>query len=215
MIKEHKKTLILTCLITLIPMFIGLYFWDSLPDRMATHFGINSQADGYSGKAFAVFGLPILLVGLQIVMLVSTSLDPKKKNISPKMIGLILWIIPVVSLICAAVMYPYNLGYRMNITFYMMLFLGAVFTIVGNFLPKTRQNYTVGFKLPWTLENEDNWNRTHRLAGFLWVAAGLLTIVITLLGFTNVWVSLGMIIAASIVPVIYSYAIRNKTEQPD
>ncbi|MBR5756153.1 MAG: SdpI family protein, partial [Firmicutes bacterium] len=121
----------------------------------------------------------------------------------------------VVSLVCAAVVYPYNLGYRMNITFCMMLFLGAVFTIVGNYLPKARQNYTVGIRTPWTLEDEDNWNRTHRLAGFLWVAAGLLTIVLTLLGFTNVWLTLGMIIAASIIPIIYSYAIgrnKNKTE---
>ena len=215
MIKEHKKTLIITIVITLLPVLIGLYYWGQLPDPMATHFGINGQANGYSSKAFAVFGIPLMMVGIQIIMLAATSLDPKKKNISPKMMSLILWIVPVVSLVCAAVVYPYNLGYRMNITFCMMLFLGAVFTIVGNYLPKARQNYTVGIRTPWTLEDEDNWNRTHRLAGFLWVAAGLLTIVLTLLGFTKVWLTLGMIIAASIIPIIYSYAIgrnKNKTE---
>ncbi|MBR5756169.1 MAG: DUF1648 domain-containing protein, partial [Firmicutes bacterium] len=124
MIKEHKKTLIITIVITLLPVLIGLYYWGQLPDPMATHFGINSQADGYSSKAFAVFGIPLMMVGIQIIMLAATSLDPKKKNISPKMMSLILWIVPVVSLVCAAVVYPYNLGYRMNITFYMMLFLG-------------------------------------------------------------------------------------------
>ena len=53
MIKQNKKLLLLTSVITLLPVFIGLFLWNQLPDSVATHFGLNNQPDGYSSKAFA------------------------------------------------------------------------------------------------------------------------------------------------------------------
>ena len=57
MIRQNKKMLLLTSIITLLPVFIGLFLWNQLPDSVATHFGLDNQPDGYSSKAFAVFGL--------------------------------------------------------------------------------------------------------------------------------------------------------------
>jgi uncharacterized membrane protein len=84
-----------------------------------------------------------------------------------------------------------------------MVFVGGVFLGIGNYLPKTHQNYTVGFKLPWTLEDEENWNRTHRLAGQVWVFGGTLTIVNAFLG--NMWIFIAAIVLMVLVPTVYSY----------
>ena len=210
MLKTNKKTLILTSIVTLLPILVGVLLWNRLPDVMATHFGMSNEANGFSSNAFTVFGLPLFMLAMLWFCAVITSNDPRKQNISPKVFTLVLWIIPVVSLICAAIIYTYNLGYNWNITFVMELFTGILFIIVGNYLPKSRQNYTVGIKLPWTLADEDNWNRTHRLGGFLWVICGILLIVMTLTGFKTEIFLFGIIIAATVVPCIYSYLLYKK-----
>ncbi len=165
MLKANRKTLIITSIVTILPMLIGVICWNRLPDVMATHFGLNNEANGFSSKAIAVFGLPAFLLALLWVGAFVTSRDPKKQNISPKVFSLTLWIVPVLSLFVAAMMYPINLGYKLDVIFFAELLLGLLFIIIGNYLPKARQNYTIGIKIPWTLANEENWNRTHRLAG--------------------------------------------------
>ena len=64
MIRQNKKMILFTSVITLLPIFIGMFLWNQLPDSIATHFGVNNQPDGYSSKAFAVFGLPLILLAL-------------------------------------------------------------------------------------------------------------------------------------------------------
>ena len=90
------------------------------------------------------------------------------------------------------------------------LLVGILFVVIGNYLPKTKQSYTMGIKLPWTLASEENWNRTHRLAGFLWVIGGILLILLTLLRLWNTWTFLLVIIPMSVVPMIYSYLLYRK-----
>lgn len=140
---------------------------------MATHFGKGGVANGWSSKGFAVFGIPLFCLAMHILCAFATILDPKQKGIHNKMYKLILLIVPVVSLICGAAIYGYVLSPDTNMGIFVELFVYLLFIVVGNYLPKCRQNYTVGIKLPWTLADEENWNRTHRLAGWLWMLCGL------------------------------------------
>ena len=182
MLKKNRKLLIITSIVTVLPVLIGIICWNRLPDMMATHFGLNNEADGFSGKAFAVFGIPAFLLA-------------------------VLWLCAFVTLhdYVAAVMYPANLGYELDITFFSELLLGLLFIVVGNYLPKARQNYTIGIKIPWTLANEENWNRTHRLAGYLWMICGILIIVFGLTRFVSAPWLLGLPLIMVLVPCIYSY----------
>ena len=61
MIKQNKKMIILTSIVTLLPIVIGLLLWNQLPQLMATHFNFNGQPNGYSSKTFTVFVLPLIL----------------------------------------------------------------------------------------------------------------------------------------------------------
>lgn len=207
MLKANKKTLIIASIVTILPILIGLLVWDRLPDVMATHFGMDNEANGWSSKAFAVFGLPLFLLAMEWIAAVVTSQDPRRQNISPKMFTLVLWIIPMVSVVCGAAIYTYNLGMKVDISFYAMLFTGLLFIVIGNYLPKARQNYTIGIKIPWTLADEENWNRTHRAAGHLWVAGGILMVLAALTGFSGIRWFFVILAVMTIVPCLYSYWI--------
>ena len=210
MMKANKKTLIITSIVTILPVLIGIICWNRLPEVMATHFGFNNEANGFSSKAFAVFGLPLILLAVLWVGAFVTAHDPKRQNISPKMFSLMLWIAPVISLVAATTIYPVNLGYELDIAFFSELLLGLMFIIIGNYLPKARQNYTIGIKIPWTLANEENWNRTHRLAGYLWMICGILMILISLTRFIPAEWLVGIFLIMVLVPCIYSFWLHAK-----
>lgn len=210
MLKKHMKTMIITSIITVLPILVGVLLWNRLPDVMATHFDSSNNANGFENKYFAVFGLPLLLLAVQWVAAFVTANDPRRQNISPKMFSLILWIVPIVSLIAGAAIYTFNLGLELNFYLVVQLFLAVLFIVIGNFLPKARQNYTIGIKLPWTLANEENWNRTHRLAGFIWVIGGILMVVLTLAGLAKPPVYIAAFMVMALVPWIYSFWLHVK-----
>lgn len=214
MIKKHLKTIIITSFITLIPMLIGLALWNKLPAELPTHFGINNQPDSYSSKAFSVFGMPLLMLAFHFVGILATKADPKMKNINDKVFTLVLYIIPAVSLLMCAMIYPVALGKEMRVGLIVTLFMGLLFTLTGNYLPKCKQTYTVGIKLPWTLNDSENWTKTHSLAGKIWVAGGLLIIATAFLENPVVFFAITAIMV--IAPTIYSYMIfKNKKDKAE
>ena len=215
MFKQYKKTLILTSLIMLIPMIIGLLLWNQLPERVPSHWGINGEVDGWSSKTFTVFGLPALLIALQWVCVLASTADPKYKNYNPKMLKLVLWICPAISLIVNGMVYCAALGVEVPVETVMPLLVGAMFVVIGNWLPKCKQTYTMGIKLPWTYASEANWNATHRFGGKVWVAGGILTMITSLFG--NFWILLVILVVMVIVPTVYSYLYyrNHEKEQPD
>ncbi len=208
MIKKNRKTLIITTIVTLLPILAGLILWNRLPAEIATHFNVSGKADGWSSKEFTVFGMPFILLVCQWISVAATKADPKNEGISEKIITLILWIIPSVSVILFFCLYTTALNYPINITKIIMIFCGLIYIIIGNYMPKMKQSYTLGIKLPWTLHSEENWNRTHRLGGWLFVFGGVATMAIA---FTHQpLLFLAVMIIIIIVPTIYSYILYKK-----
>ena len=101
MLKKYRGTLIVTTLVMLLPMLVGLILWNRLPEQLPTHFNAAGEADGFSSKAFAVFGLPGIILALHwLCVLGSLKMDPKANNLQGKMMGLVMWICPVISVLC-------------------------------------------------------------------------------------------------------------------
>jgi len=208
MIKKHWKILTITTLITLIPIVVGVVLWNQLPDPMPSHWNAAGEVDGWSSKPFAVFGLPLILTAALWLCTLATGADPKKANHPDKVVHLVLWIIPILSVVLFTITYATALGKEVRIEVIMPVVFGLVFTIIGNYLPKCKQNYTIGIKIPWTLNSEENWNRTHRLAGWIWTIGGLL---IMLSGFFGgFWCFLGVTLLMVFVPLIYSYILYRR-----
>ncbi len=213
MIKKNKAALILTSLVLLIPILIGLLLWNRLPEQIPSHWGIDGEIDGWSSKAFAVFGFPCLLLALHWICVLASSADPKAKDYHPKMFHLVLWICPVLSLVLNSLVYATALGYPLEVQILMPLLVGLMFLIVGNLLPKCRQSYTLGIKLPWTLHNEENWNKTHRFGGKLWVIGGVITMATAFMG--SFWILLAVLIVMVAAPTIYSYSLYRKQSKAE
>jgi len=210
MIKKNRTVLIITSIIILIPMLAGVILWDRLPDVIATHFGAGNEADGWSGKGFTVFGIPLIMLALQWVCVLATLADPKKHNISPAMFRLVLWIIPLISVIIMTVIYAMALEVIVNVGMVCVILVGVMSTVLGNYMPKCRQSYTMGYKLPWTLNDEGNWNATHRFAGWVMTIGGAVLLVTSPFGI--LWISLPVMIVTAFAPVVYSfvYYLRHK-----
>ena len=209
--KTNKKTLILTSIVILLPILVGMLLWNKLPDSMAVHFNFDNEADGYREKWFAVIIAPFILLAVHLIMAMIIAADSRKKNISSKVYRINMWILPSLSLALTAVIYIYNLGIHFNISLFLGIFLGITYIIIGNYLPKTRQNYTIGFKLPWTYANEENWNKTNRLSGVINIVIGILIIINAAMGLFNIFYSLLMaVLIGTLIPLGYSYFLHVK-----
>ena len=207
-LKENKGKIILSTLLTLLPMLIGLLLWNQLPEYMTIHWGADGAADGTGGKAFVVFALPAIMAAVNVLCFLGMCLDPKQANQNQKAMAIIFWIMPMISLGCCGMMYAIALGKAVDALLLMPLVMGVLFLIIGNYMPKIKQNATLGIKIYWTLHNEENWNKTHRLAGKVSVSAGLVVLLSMLLPAKfMILVLLAATLAMVLVPMGYSYWI--------
>ena len=210
MIKKNLKIVIITSVITLLPIAAGLVMWNKLPERMPTHWGFSGEVDGWSSKPFAIFFIPLFMLAIHLICMVATSMDPKNQGVNSKVFTLILWICPVLSVVCMTASYAEALGMSVKVELIVPLVMGILFLIIGNYLPKCKQNYTIGIKIPWTLNDEDNWNKTHRFAGFVWTVCSLIVIVGAFFKNIVVFTTFIPIAVMVIVPMIYSYICYRK-----
>lgn len=204
------KMLFITSLLCLVPMIFTVMIYDKLPDQVAVHWNLSGVPDNFAPKAFAGFGMPLLLAVLNVFIYFVTNADPKRANYSRVLRFILKWIIPFSSLVIVPVTLFIALGMEINLTLYVPIFVGVLFIIIGNYLPKTKQNYTMGIRLPWTLHSEENWNKTHRLAGYVWIIGGILVIIGSLLGQSNYILDFILLITLIVIPMVYSYILYKK-----
>lgn len=211
--RKHRMLLALSCAVILMQMVIGVLLWDRLPDRMATHFGVSNAPDGWSSKAFAVFGMPLVLLGLHLMIAVLGCIPGGRTDrLSPKVQRLFLLVVPAVSVLTMVLSYGYALGASFGINRIVWVFVGAIFALTGNYLPKMRRNRTIGIRLPWTLADEEIWNRTHRFAAPVWVIGGLLLVVCGLIG-TGPAIPVAAIAVVIVLPTAYAKVIDWKKDK--
>ncbi len=210
MIKKNLKTIIITSLVTLSPILIGLIMWDKLPAEIVTHFGANGMPDQYSSKAFAVFGLPLVLLGVHLLCILATRLDPKHSNITDKNFRIVLWIAPLLSVVLSVLCFAYSINNTVPVVTVIIIFMGVLFIVIGNLMPKVKQNYSLGIKIPPTLHDKDNWYKTHRFAGKIWVIGGVVICLTAV--FENIFVFMAITLVIAFAPMVYSYAIANRKD---
>ena len=206
--KISKKLLIITTLLCFLPCVVGLIMWSSLPTSIPAHWNAQGEIDSYMPKAVVVFALPAFLAVVHLVCHFATKFDKRSKNYSKALFVFVCWLIPVLSNFVMAVVYMTALGKQIDVPRIITALLGVMFIIVGNYLPKCKQNLTMGIRLPWTLKSEENWNKTHRLSGWLGIICGIVCLV---LGIINKPVFVAAVIPlAVVVPVIYSFVLHKK-----
>ncbi|MBR6562806.1 MAG: SdpI family protein [Clostridia bacterium] len=211
MIKKNLWKLIVASVVILIPMLVGIIIWDLLPETIATHWDASGEPDGFSDKAVMVFLMPsVILVLLWVGMLV-TARDHKEKEQSGAVVDLVIILLPILSLVVAGMSFAIALGHDVSVPDIVTVFLGVMMILIGNLLPKARQNRTIGIKIKWTLNSEENWSRTHRFSGKLWFFSGFAILLCVLLPESvKLYPLMAILAVIVIVPLVYSYSLHKK-----
>ena len=196
-----------------IPYIIGLAFYHQLPDPMPSHWNIAGEVDGYTAKNLFLFGLPTFMILIFIVCVFATKADPKSENIPPLMMNLVYAIVPILSnvmyVLCINAALPN--GLNISISSVVPALLGIMFIVIGNYLPKCKQSYTVGIRTPWTLDDHEIWNKTHRLGGFVFMFMGVVMLCTCFLPEKMILIiELPIIFISTLVPIVYSYVLYKK-----
>ncbi len=207
----NKKTVVwVTSVLCLLPALFSAGVYALLPQQIAIHWNSAGAPDSFVHKAVAAFGFPVFFLAVNLASKLFLLGDPKGQG-APRVIRLFsVWLIPALSVILVPVTLFIAMGADIPVVTVGTLFIGLVLLVTGNYLPKSRQNYTIGIKLPWTLHDADNWNKTHRLAGYLWMAGGLLLIVCGLVlpgTVAGLPVTAIFVAVLVLVPVLYSYTL--------
>jgi uncharacterized membrane protein len=217
--KNNSYNLIIALVLLAIPFGYAAYLYPNLPTTIPTHFNINGEADDWGEKSAIFLGPGIMAgVGLFTFFLMSNikNFDPKRfKTEDDGMFKkFALFMVGFLSMLGMIITYSAT-NQTGNITKILLPFIGFAFSLMGWFMPKLHQNYFAGFKLPWTLENVDNWNETHKVAGKIWFYGGIVQAIATLVlsNAPALIVFLGIVIIMVVVPTVFSYRMFKKGNQ--
>lgn len=173
--KIKWKTLIITCIVTLIPMLIGIIFNNQLPENIPVHFNINNQPDNYASKEFALFGIPIALTILQIVVSIIIDLRKKEDEDETNFKTSIKWWIPVLSILIGVLLVEYPLRVRLDIRMYICIALCVIAIVVGNYFTDM-DSELVKDKILLQPKNEKNSKLFLNIIGYTFMLFGLIII---------------------------------------
>lgn len=202
-----KKELPLLAVV-LLPITYLFYTWNTLPEKVPTHFNINGEIDAWGNKNSLIFMILLLPVLSYAIMTIVPKIDPKKRLdlMGGKYQQLKFILVSFMSVLALFIIY---ISKNQNLTSpnIILVLIGILIFALGNYFKVIQQNYFIGIKTPWTLENKEVWKLTHILAGKLWIIGGLLIIILSLMLPENInfYVFIPILVIISLLPVIYSY----------
>jgi len=195
-------------LMMLVPVVYLLLNWDALPGQMPIHWDLQGNVNGWGSR----WVFPLVEVGLYALLLVLPMIDPLKKNyeiFGDTYYKLRFIMVAFFSATNMCVMVN-ELYHNMNIGKLVSSSVFLLFALLGNYMGNLRRNYFIGYKLPWTLESDEVWRKTHKFASILWFWGGLLGFVLSIANLDFNYVMVSIISVIAIVPMIYAYKIRDK-----
>lgn len=210
-----KKELPILAIVLLPFIYLG-YVWNELPSKVPMHWNIKGEIDRYGDKSELIiipFLLPLLVY---LIFLVVPKIDPKNKlnKMGGKLQAIKFLLTTLMSILALFIIYTAKNQSFTNPN-YIVIIIGVLFIVIGNYFKTIKSNYFIGIRTPWTLENETVWKKTHKLGGKMWFIGGILIVILSLilnksLSFTIFMIITGVI---TIIPIAYSYLIyRNEVQ---
>lgn len=202
-----KKAQIITIIIILISFAVGVYFYPQFPDKMASHWNIQGEVDGYISKFWGAFLMPIVSLGLFLLFLLIPRIDPLKRNIEKfrkyfdTFIVLIILFLFYVYLLTVF----WNIGISFNMSRVILPAIGILFYYIGVLLKHAKRNWFIGIRTPWTLSSDNVWEKTHKLGSKLFKTAGVIALLGIFFQSLAIWLILVPVILVSVYTIFYSY----------
>ncbi len=200
-----------------IPWIYLAIVWNDLPAIVPTHFNINGVADKFSPKKEIVIGPAVLTamgIGIYFILRNIYKIDPRKKY-SETTAGILAKLsVMMIILLCGITLFILYWSVKGKVEGLNIFFcaISLFFAYIGNLLHSVKPNYFAGFRLPWTLENEDNWRKTHQLASKVWFFGGIILAVLSLVLSYKITIILffAVVMIMTFTPIIYSYRLYKK-----
>jgi len=198
-------------LIIIAAMFaVAAWAWPHVPDRLPTHWNIRGEVDGWGNKFTGLMLMPMIALGTYVLTLVVPFIDPGRRNYEnfSKVYGIIRLCMVLFFALIFGVIVRVAFGHRVNMTTVILPAMGVLFIVIGNFMSKIRPNWFCGVRTPWTLSSKLSWDKTHRLAGWLFMFMGALFFV--LLFVPNAWALVAVVsidVLCAVWIIVYSYLV--------
>ncbi|SHO51244.1 SdpI family protein [Anaerocolumna xylanovorans] len=205
-----KRTHIILWIATLLSYIGILIVYRKLPQTVPIHWDSNWEANGYADKRFMflIGALPAILNGFFYIL---KDIDPRRKNYDPKTYGIIRASIVVLTIFFTWVTVVAALKVDLDFKLFVPAGLGIAFLVIGNYLPKVKNNFFMGIKNPWTLSDDSVWRKTHKAGGYFFIALGILMLPIGVIKErTYSQVVFGLLLAGVIAINVYSYILYKR-----
>jgi uncharacterized membrane protein len=209
-----RPMLIFSAIVVGLMLALSAWAWTQLPAdaSIPIHWGIDGQANGFAPKPIGLLLLPSIATGIVALFAVIPRVEPRRANLERSGTAYRATWVGVVTLmgVIHAATIAAALGATFDIARLVLVSVGALFIVIGNYLPKVQSNYLVGIRTPWTLTSDLSWRRTHRLGGRLFVIEGAALALLGLIGASPEWLVVAIIGGVAVLLVVlfaYSYRI--------
>ncbi|MDD4251320.1 MAG: SdpI family protein [Candidatus ainarchaeum sp.] len=209
---HNKNHLIIILIIILFSFLASFYYYQTLPEQIPIHFNANGEIDRYTTKNTGLFFIPLIEIFLTILFILIPLIEPKKTNVKKfikqynlfaiVMIGFFAYLHFLILLIAQGNLIDFNQ--------FFVPAIGIVFYFIGIMIKHAKQNYLIGIRTPWTLANEEVWNKTHLIGGNLFKISGIICLFAIFFPSSGFWLILIPISISSITSIVYSYYIYLK-----
>lgn len=206
---------IIAAAIVLTTTYSSWFYYPHLPDRMASHWGMAGQVNGYLPKFWGTALMPLIGTALLILFIVLPRIDPQRENIKnfrAYFDGFIVAIFLFLAYLQFLVI-TWNLGNHISIIRWMVPALAVLFFAAGTLIAHAELNWTIGIRTPWTLSSATVWRATHALGSRLFYAAAVIALGGWVLPAYAFWFIIIPAISAALVTIVYSYVVyRGESE---
>ncbi|MEE9406223.1 MAG: SdpI family protein [Candidatus Aenigmarchaeota archaeon] len=193
--------------ILIISLAIAAYAYPQVPDNVPSHWNAAGDVDGYMDRFWGLFLFPIILIPLILLFIAIPRIDPLKKNVAKFRAyfdGFIV-IFAVFMFYVQLLTTAWALGYTFNMMVALMPAFAMLFFYCGILMEKSKRNWFIGIRTPWTLSSDRVWEKTHRLGGKMFKAAAVISLLGIAAGEYAIWVLLVPVLVAAFYPMVYSY----------
>ena len=202
---KTNRRILLSSALCLIPLAVSALLYRKLPEQMPIHWNSSGEPDGFLPKQFGAWAVPAFLLLVHLTVSIQTEKRLQKNQISSVSKLLCFWAVPAASVLIVPACLFAAAGYPAGIRQAALAFTGVLIIIAGNHLPKNRPNSIAGYRLPWTFQDADNWNKTHRFAGKIWVTAGFVLLFLALTGLGRHVFLIPLSLTALLLPAVYGF----------
>jgi len=202
---RKNETIILG--IILLSFAIGIYLYPQMPEKMASHWGIQGEVDAYMSRFWGLFLMPIVSIGLLALFVLILKIDPLKENIErfrKYFDGFMVLMIIFLFYIYLLTIF-WNIGIRFNMGQFVIPVLGILFYYVGILVENAKRNWFIGIRTPWTLSSDVVWDKTHKIGGKLFKLAGVVALLGIVFPRHAIFFVIIPVISIAVYTLIYSY----------